>query len=870
MGASAAEPAITLARRLSDRIRESCRCKASIGIGSNRLLARVATKEAKPRVCCLPCRAGECTVHSGVFQLLDSEAMNHLQTLPVRELPSVGPETEKKLSDLGVETVLHLQQVPEARLRSCLGEKQGRQMQRMARGLDDRPWVPRPPRKSVGSQISWGVRFDTADQARDFCRQLTAKAVEKLQKFQLYGTSLTIKVWKRQDCEPVHTTHVGRGFCDQISRSTAMRVEPSSVEGACAEVVRLFDLLQVGPMDIRGLGVHISGLEPLKSEAPRGSIQAMCSQRPTRVVRPESAPRVVIHLDCNCFFLSVHQRQDPSLRTAGPLVLWQYNDVICVSPEAKAAGVKKHMRPTDAQPLVEGINGRMIHAFSRKWPGPRVWYGPYTQSSREVFHFLRSYLDDALGDASAYVLERASIDEVYVDVTAAAAGSLDFALALCQRLVPALQESLGIRSSVGIARNRLLAKLASMAAKPPASGFRTIHDGDVDELLRSFNASKLPGLGGKVDLITSAGIQSIFDLQRYTCADLQRELALSADAASRVHESCRGVDTTGVRAADPKKSLSASSWVTDAKLADLAVKTHSGRGGASISVGDGWIFEPHNDGGVSNHTRVRWILLSLAMDLDERVVDEYLESGQLPTKLTVTCMGPGRCKEPGMPGFSDGRSRSRSSDFPLGAYRDVDAQDVRAVLQPVPASAHEKTFAPAPATLLAQSGRSRVHPVYGTEFLVISKSDGLAAMGVADGPEVLDDPRYRKRIAALINATTTLICRWAAEPNQNLAIATVCLAARSMIMQHSARLFASSRQQQAQRGGESVTQTSAVAAQSDRPLKRDVREALLTNGSGKRTKGSQCSLQQSFERGKTRSLPDSALVVPSFDISDSE
>ena len=45
--------------------------------------------------------------------------------------------------------------------------------------------------------------------------------------------------------------------------------------------------------------------------------------------------------------------------------------------------------------------------------------------------------------------------------------------------------------------------------------------------------------------------------------------------------------------ADPKKSLSASSWLTDANLADLACKSHAGRGGPSIVIGVGWIFEPH-------------------------------------------------------------------------------------------------------------------------------------------------------------------------------------------------------------------------------------------------------------------------------------
>merc|ERR1719223_576719 len=206
-------------------------------------------------------------------------------------------------------------------------------------------------------------------------------------------------------------THVGHGPCDVISRSAQLLVEADGIGRVCEAAVRLFDACGACPSDVRGVGVHISSLEPVTTP---------CWKSPPEAVAGKSAvlatTRVVLHLDCDCFFLSVHRRHDPSLRNAGPLVLWQYNDVICVSPEAKAAGVRKHMRPSDAQPLVDAVGGRMVHAFARRWPGPRVWYGPYTQCSRDVLHFIQCFLNRELC-LGGFVLERASIDEVFVDVS---------------------------------------------------------------------------------------------------------------------------------------------------------------------------------------------------------------------------------------------------------------------------------------------------------------------------------------------------------------------------------------------------------------------------------------------------------------------
>eukprot|EP00962_Isochrysis_galbana_P055076 scaffold26758_cov107-Isochrysis_galbana.AAC.1 len=155
----------------------------------------------------------------------------------------------------------------------------------------------------------------------------------------------------------------------------------------------------------------------------------------------EAGGSAVIHLDADRFFLSVHAREDPSLRESpgcAPVALYQYNDVVCCSSGARALGVRKHMTPQQALLLLTPAGGRLLHAYWRDWPGPRTWYGPYQAASRELFGALRAAVDAT--PAAGALIERASIDEAYIEITeaaAAAAGEQD-ALALAERVARTL------------------------------------------------------------------------------------------------------------------------------------------------------------------------------------------------------------------------------------------------------------------------------------------------------------------------------------------------------------------------------------------------------------------------------------------------
>ena len=359
------------------------------------------------------------------------------------------------------------------------------------------------------------------------------------------------------------------------------------------------------------------------------------------------ASRSVIHVDIDSFFLAVHMRQDATLDASKPLVLWQYQDVVCANRPAKALGVKKHMRPSEARALVDKNGGRLVHAFCRTWPGPRVDYSNYNSASREFFRAFADALRVATGGAGVAV-ERASIDEGFAEVQR---GSR----ALCARVRAFVEERTGLKVSVGCGPNKLLAKLASSAAKGSEAGVLVV-DGAaaVERFLAKTPARRLPGCDAPG-----------------TCADHARV------ASGKLRDRCRGVDDAPV-ASRPAASVMVTSWTTHAAMSDLCRTEGDGFSFPRLLGGAGgrWVFAPHpkTDAPVAtNETRRFWILLALSIDLEERLRHDFEATKRRPRRLTVSVQGCGADPLP-MPGndYRAGGVNSRSVAFPTNAAPEPD------------------------------------------------------------------------------------------------------------------------------------------------------------------------------------------------------
>lgn len=112
----------------------------SIGIASNVLLARLATRHAKP---------------AGSFHLRSEEAGSFLAKLDVGELPGFGWSTKKKVqAELGTTICGELLQYSKGKLQSILGEKTGETLYNFIRGVDDRRIEAHKERKSVSAEVN--------------------------------------------------------------------------------------------------------------------------------------------------------------------------------------------------------------------------------------------------------------------------------------------------------------------------------------------------------------------------------------------------------------------------------------------------------------------------------------------------------------------------------------------------------------------------------------------------------------------------------------------------------------------------------------------------------------------------------------------
>jgi DNA polymerase-4 len=171
------ERALPLARRIKDSIREERGLTATIGIAPNKLLAKIASSSFKP---------------DGLTLVRESGKADFLRPLPVGAIHGVGRVTEAALRQAGFETIADLQDTT-TDLRSLVGSW-GPELQRMARGEDDRPLDLDDEVKSISSENTFPR--DTADRTvlRACLREQAAELAEKLARHRLAAGTVQVKV----------------------------------------------------------------------------------------------------------------------------------------------------------------------------------------------------------------------------------------------------------------------------------------------------------------------------------------------------------------------------------------------------------------------------------------------------------------------------------------------------------------------------------------------------------------------------------------------------------------------------------------------------------------------------------------------------
>jgi DNA polymerase-4 len=211
--------------------------------------------------------------------------------------------------------------------------------------------------------------------------------------------------------------------------------------------------------------------------------------------------RVILHIDMDAFYASVEQRDDPSLR-GKPVIVGapptQRGVVCAASYEARKFGVRSAMPSATAGRLCP--NGIFVR--------PRM--ERYKEESRVIM--------DLVAQTGA-LLEPMSIDETYADVSSLTQGidadsSLLNAVPIARELKNCIRTERQLTATVGIASNKLMAKIASDHQKP--DGLTLIQNRERVQFLRPLPVRILTGVGRVTEqLLNEAGIRTIGDLQDY-------------------------------------------------------------------------------------------------------------------------------------------------------------------------------------------------------------------------------------------------------------------------------------------------------------------------------------------------------------------
>lgn len=238
------DKAKNLAQEIKTRIFQKEALTCSIGIGPNKLIAKVASDLQKP---------------DGLTVILPEEVEDFLEPLSIRVIPGIGPKTEYFLHSKGIKTIGQLKQIPTSTLKQWFG-RWGEVMAERAQGRDERP---------VGGM----------DQAKSLCCQLTFQE-DTDDKDLLFKTlmELTKQIWKRAKDEGIlfRTITVMIRFAnfETHTKSHTLKEPTDKLQVLRSQAMKLllpfFDRRNnPGGKKFRLLGVRVSHLSPIPEEVKR-------------------------------------------------------------------------------------------------------------------------------------------------------------------------------------------------------------------------------------------------------------------------------------------------------------------------------------------------------------------------------------------------------------------------------------------------------------------------------------------------------------------------------------------------------------------------------------------------------------------------
>ncbi len=250
--------------------------------------------------------------------------------------------------------------------------------------------------------------------------------------------------------------------------------------------------------------------------------------------------RVVLHVDFDYFFAQVEERENPSIK-GKPVVVCVYSGrgggsgvVSTANYVAREYGVKSSMPIMFAKKRLEDVDAVFIP----------VNHALYDSVSEKLMSTFRCYADK---------FEQVGVDEAFLDVTARVGRSFEKAKELATEIKQEIFAREKITCSIGIAPNKLVAKIAAGKQKP--DGLTIVKPDLVQEFLSPLPVRELVGVGRKTEkALEDLGITTIGELALYNKGKLVDSFGKTLGAY--LHSAALGIDENPVEEREQAESVS--------------------------------------------------------------------------------------------------------------------------------------------------------------------------------------------------------------------------------------------------------------------------------------------------------------------------
>ncbi|MGH9043414.1 MAG: DNA polymerase IV [Acidimicrobiales bacterium] len=232
--------AAKIGAELRETVFEAKSLRCSVGIGTSKSIAKLASVRAKPRIV-----GGNVSDGPGVFEVAPGGEREFLDPLPIEAIWGVGPATARRLRAVGIKTVGEMARVGEAVLIRHLGRTQARHLADLASGIDPSPVVPDRRPRSIGHERTFDVDVVDWDVLSERVRRLAESVSDSVAREGLVGRTVALKV-RFGDFRTITRAHTVESGVE----------DPRRLAEICDVLLGQVDLVA----GVRLLGVSVSGL----------------------------------------------------------------------------------------------------------------------------------------------------------------------------------------------------------------------------------------------------------------------------------------------------------------------------------------------------------------------------------------------------------------------------------------------------------------------------------------------------------------------------------------------------------------------------------------------------------------------------------